>query len=269
MGIIYGNGGFVRGRKSLIWTFDNLLSKTLWLDIDDPSTINLNGSTISQLTEKANGVSLTESAASNQPLYVPNAFNSKAVARFSGNQRLTSPTTSDYNSIGFASVFGIFKRNTTTIEQILNISPVGFVTARILASIRDGTGNYAVGGRRLDNDSFQQIEGGSNADYIIYGATINYQTRQLRLYVNGLLVASSDTFQMAGVTQNNDTNIVLGNNQTLSNGFNGDVGEIVSTTQTVLTLDDVDRIHGRLAHKWLMTNVLPTNHPYKINPPLI
>lgn len=253
-----------------LWTFDNLPNKALWLDVDDPSTVNLNGSTISQITGKANGISLTESSASNQPLYVPNAFNGKAIARFSGNQRLTSPTVSDYSSIGYVSVFAVVKQNiVANVGIICGITPVGSPSTRISASTRSSSGNFGIGGRRLDSDGFQVIEGGSTTNYIIYGATINYQSRVISLYQNGNLIASNASFQTAGVTSSTLANILIGNNDALNSGFNGDIGEILTTTQTALNTDDIDRINGRLAHNWQMTNVLPSNHPYKNNPPLL
>ena len=51
---------------------------SLWLDAADASTITLNGSTVSQWSDKSgNGRHLAQSSAALQPAYVTTAINSK------------------------------------------------------------------------------------------------------------------------------------------------------------------------------------------------
>lgn len=50
-------------------------------------------------------------------------------------------------------------------------------------------------------------------------------------------------------------------------GANFELAE-VAFWDNPLSSNDIDRVFGRLAHKWGLDNLLPTNHPYKNNAPI-
>jgi hypothetical protein len=68
------------------WTPAQLGSDlALWLDADDASTVTLNGSTVSQWSDRSgNGRNITQSAAANQPAYVTGQLNAKPIIRTDG-----------------------------------------------------------------------------------------------------------------------------------------------------------------------------------------
>lgn len=50
--------------------------------------------------------------------------------------------------------------------------------------------------------------------------------------------------------------------------LNGDIGEII-VTNTALSTTDRQTLEGYLAYKWGLTASLPSNHPYKTDPPRV
>ncbi len=82
-------------RKPLLPTFGNgqrnilpneISNNVLWLDAKDASTISLNGSTVSQWSDKSGGGNnVTQGTASNQPTYQATGLNGKPTLVFDGN----------------------------------------------------------------------------------------------------------------------------------------------------------------------------------------
>jgi hypothetical protein len=68
--------------SSIAWQPNNLSGLSFWFDAADSSKIILNGSTVSQWTDKSgNNRNATQSTASRQPTFVANAFNGKPTLR--------------------------------------------------------------------------------------------------------------------------------------------------------------------------------------------
>jgi hypothetical protein len=79
------------------------------------------------------------------------------------------------------------------------------------------------------------------------------------------------TFTGAGWLHNRGTRsfsqpLVLGCDGNTWGAFEGTVCEYIVMNKT-LVAGDGDKIVGYLAHKWNLTNLLPTSHPYKSTPP--
>ena len=67
------------------------ITPTVWLDAADATTITLNGSTVSQWTDKStNGYVFSQGTAANQPTLISSGLNSKNTISWGGNDKLDS-----------------------------------------------------------------------------------------------------------------------------------------------------------------------------------
>ena len=67
-----------------LWTPAEIATR-LWLDAEDSATITLNGSTVSAWGDKSgNGVSVTQTTASQQPTYAASSLNGLHTVNFDG-----------------------------------------------------------------------------------------------------------------------------------------------------------------------------------------
>jgi hypothetical protein len=85
----YGNNSLLISTEkaiSIAWSPEQLdQSLALWLDASDFDTITLNGSTVSSWRDKLNNdLSMTQNTQTQQPLYVENQLNNKAIIRTDG-----------------------------------------------------------------------------------------------------------------------------------------------------------------------------------------
>lgn len=84
-----------------------------WYDFSDTSTLTLNGSTISQIADKAGGRNLSQAVAATQPTRTTSALNGRTAATFSGTQWLQAATAADWKFLHYGSdksmVFAVIK----------------------------------------------------------------------------------------------------------------------------------------------------------------
>jgi hypothetical protein len=84
------------------WTPASLGSSlALWLDAQDAASITLNGSTVSQWSDKSGNLRhLSQGVAANQPTYLPVGFSGKPSLRTDGNDSLQIGATSLGRNVG-------------------------------------------------------------------------------------------------------------------------------------------------------------------------
>lgn len=89
-----------------------------WIDFTDSSTVTLNGSTISQVTDKSgNGETFVQASSGSQPTLVENVINGLSVASFDGvDDYMTSQSTLSMSDF---TVYAVWKSNTTTDSMLL------------------------------------------------------------------------------------------------------------------------------------------------------
>lgn len=137
---------------SSLWTPAELgADLALWLDADDASTITLNGSNVSQWSDKSgNSLHLVQSSAAAQPIYLPTGLGASAVVHFDTNTKsLLASTASDWNFLHESGGSAIFLVN--QFQPLGTTAPRYLLTTRgsttgILHAVRDlGTGAYPAG----------------------------------------------------------------------------------------------------------------------------
>ena len=130
--------------------------------------------------------------------------------------------------------------------------------------------------------------------------TFSYQKNKIRIRVNGRLIDSDyekdieigDTNETNGITET-PGELILGDNHkkhyhnpnvddarfpasVLETGFHGEIaafigydhvidGQVSNPTEN----GDIEKIEGYYAHKFNLTNILPSDHPFKVEPPVI
>lgn len=236
------------------WTPNQLGSALgLWFDASDTGTITLNGSNVSGWNDKSgNNRHVSQAIASYQPTYQTNNLNGLAGISSAGSTiRLESASNISWNfDIGsFASVCSFEATNNYEALFMLDgrQSPAQFFFFRRNVSTAFGepyrttpisSGATVYAGRYNRNVA---VNGSTNGTY----------------YSSALLSTFTTSSTISKLT-------VLGP----SNPFVGAINELI-VLNSYISDSDREKLEGYLAHKWGLTNNLPSNHPYKNNTPTI
>ena len=260
------------GGRSL-WT-PAQLDLTLWLDAADASTIALNGTTVSQWSDKSGrGNHMTNATASAQPLYSATGFNGRPALDFDASD----------DFLGNSSPSG------------LN-SNLDYFYACVF-QMREGSGNWrmTMGGRGAFNSSgggggMPCLQAMSSSSQIGVHNTDQQDTR-IKVDVNNLYAPRIATVGRTGgsngfngevtvtATRPSQASYLTTGTQTWSSGvnavfqvggrqqaatvwFNGLICECVAMQRNATTLGR-QQLEGYLAHKWDLTAGLPVDHPYR------
>jgi hypothetical protein len=274
-------GHFLRAAagSATLWTPASLgADLALWLDAEDTASITLNGSNVSQWSDKSgNNRHATQGTAADQPLYSATGFNGKpTVENVSGDFMAFGVTTLGRNVSGITGA--IVGEHPALASFAVNCTEIFISVVEVPTTTRfslspnfysgGATANrYSIGGRRLDSDSFATVSSSTDSlanlgnPWIRIGQRV-YSDGVANHWTNGTQDLTAAAIQTAGNTS--DTNSVAG---TLFAGSgptpNGTkLSEIVLTHSTLSTTDR-QRLEGYLAHKWGLAANLPNDHPYK------
>lgn len=237
-----------------LWT-PSEISTALWLDADSPSSITLNGATVSQWNDKSgNNRHATQPTAANQPTYLATGLNGKPVLSFNG-----------------------------TADGL--VLPTGVGLPRDMVSVTSGYGFLYSSNNTTDRLAFQQTAGtnlfwntapGSPTGLTIPGRNntgtfIEQFTAQgltWEVFLNGASAASGST---TGAWTNNNSLTQIGLKwaaATTVPTWQGIIAEII-WTNSVMSVSDRQKTEGYLAWKWGLQANLPVSHPYYSAPPLV
>jgi hypothetical protein len=264
------------------WTPAQLSGLALWLDADDSSTVTLNGSAVSQWDDKSgNARNFTQSTAANQPTYLTTGFNGKSTLQTDGNDSLVLGVNGLGRNVSglTCAIVGLHPAAATFIanatELFISNGSVA-TTTRFLTTPNPSisTGNrYAIGGRRLDADSFATVSSSTDSpanrgNPWVRIAQRAYSDGVANHWTNGTQDLTNEVIQTAGNTSNSDSLAasIFAGVGSIPNG--SQLSEIVLTHST-MTNDDRQKLEGYLAWKWGLVADLPANHPYKFSPPTV
>jgi len=218
---------------------------TMWLDGADSSKVLLNGSTVSQWTDKsAAGNNATQPTAGNQPSY------SASGIVFAGNQWLITPI--DVNPTA-ESFFIVFK-TTNNLAEIFSGTNVNgrevLVVSGVMYLSKYGTNPVGL-----------TPNGGSVSTNTVTLFDYQYTTSLVTLNLNGLQTGSG----APPVTYSGTGTSYIGSSTYAPNNMYGTIYEIIYYNVS-LTSNQRQSIEGYLAWKWGIT--LTNTHPYYTTPPL-
>jgi hypothetical protein len=247
--------------KPILWTPYYLQNNLqLWLDVQDLSTVFLNGSNVVQLTDKSSyGRNAFNNTASQQPIYEINGISSFPSLKYQiAGQRLnllqSIPISDDMMTIS------VFQRSLSSINSIdigsnnINSTPFG---------IWWGTTNFINGGLGGTAIVDQTIFGNSTStgNFIAVTKRFPFSTNQMEMWINGSQFGPGKA-KIPLDRQLQTIGYRPGANQT----HNGLIGEIIVVVGNANIINQ-QKVEGYLAHKWNIHSNLPTNHPYKNEPP--
>ncbi len=240
------------------WTPADLTGVAMWLDAADASKVVLNGSTVSQWTDKTtNGRDLVQATAENQPTFVSNGFNGLPTLRFDGtNDHFGSrsmPRTGDLNVISVL-------RPQNKSGDYHNVFDSG--ASGPMLWVR-GSPNVANTWELNTGTGLVSTNTWAGVAQVVGVRVRTATTPYLGIWVNGTSDGSGNgntgTFA-------NPTNFSFFN-RSGAQAFLGDVSEMVWIDGT-LTDADRERLEGHLAWKWGLQASLPSGHPHLSAAPL-
>lgn len=229
----------------------------LWLDAEDATTITLNGSTVSQWSDKSGrGNNATQSTAANQPTYSATGYGGKPSLTFDGiNDSLVLPTT------------GVMGINTAAGFYISIAASTSSVAIQFLHS----AATTELFEAHLSNQrSIRGIHGGSPYSDSIKATTYErlvsgllYTGASLTSFLDGL---PGNTVAKGVITT--DSVLYIGRRGTNDYLLNGNIAEIIALNAAP-SIAERQLLEGYLAWKWLLESSLPADHPYKNSPPVV
>ncbi|MCU0273185.1 MAG: fibronectin type III domain-containing protein, partial [Acidimicrobiales bacterium] len=243
---------------STAWTPADLTGVALWLDAADASTTVLNGSTVSQWSDKSgNDRHAVQPTASAQPTRIASGQNGRPVLRFDGNRGLLVSAA----SMTLAQPFERFIAATFQTKASSSV---------VFDSNNTSSWNYLYNGESGDAGSW--VVG---AGVRVIGATADFLPHQFWARMAGASGLSS----VDGASPTGPVNVgthslqgaTIGHIRSMFNvnyGFVGDIHEVLLVSGTLADADR-RRVEGYLAHRWGTTSSLPAGHPYKTAPPRV
>ena len=227
--------------EQALWT-PAQLSAALWLDAADPSTITLNGSTVSQWRDKSgNGNHANQAVAANQPEIGVFTQNGLSLITVRNRAKFMSVTNSPNMLMGFG-VVNI--RNTTSLSDILVIGSTSSNTHEFF--IRNGAPQISFDGLGSTKGKYN-IDGGAFS-----GFAEDHTASSLGCHIWGGVFESSNSLN----------NIISRSGGVPVSSIGADVGEILWFSSE-LSNTDRQKLEGYLAWKWGTVANLPSNHPYR------
>jgi hypothetical protein len=245
----------ITGSQKVNWD-PSLITTALWLDAADANTINESGGVVSQWNDKSgNGRNVTQTTEANRPSVSIAALNAKNTITFDGsNDSLAGPsmTFGDYSlflvctpSSGTNDYiwqsYGLNPMQIAIISKFSGISYelfAGGTTPNRVTLSSSGSGFNIITHSRSSSSLTAKFNGGSEV-----GPLINFTTGNL-----------TSTFRLGSALSGTVDNAACS------------MAEVIMTSAAASN-DARQKVEGYLAHKWGLTANLPSDHPYKVNPP--
>ena len=249
----------------MLWTPSNMTTtKTIYLDSD---SFVLTSGAVSQWSDKSgNNNHFTAGAASTRPAL--SALNGNEIAVFDGiDDYLNNTNKTIFRNMGKGWLFMVSKRIAGA-----NILTHNCATTNS-GNLRFGRG-ATMGTARLDSGSIINPTGTTgtvNNEWGLAMCIADWSGGNLALYLDGGSTPFTNTFS-AGLTSNTDSanGTTLGRfTPTNATVTQCEVACLIMGNTNIPTADEINKLMGWAAHKYGLTGKLPSDHPYKANPPVV
>lgn len=226
----------------------------LWYDVSDESSVIVESGAVASLVDKSLNEPNTpavQPVISQRPLYLGGSLNGLSVMQFQGNAH-TMPIT----NMNDGTVFGPNCTYIILLSKSLssaNITPLFGNFSSQYAFLHYGSNQYYVGNRLYTVPFTPNV-------YYICVVTVS-AAMVCTVHVNGI---SYGTQTIAGTNEIITTRI--GSTSFNTAGVTWNCAEFMVRNSTI-TENQRNEYEGYLAHKWGISSVLPSNHPYKNEPP--
>ena len=261
------------------WT-PALISTALWLDANDSATVVASGGVVSQWNDKSsNGRNAT---AFNGPTYSSTGLSTgKPSIATNGINQYFQSSVSTFNSSSSAQVFCVFQTPIAAQADTASERLVSFGNLSVNGGLQIGSTASALSGEKIlfvaGQGASTTLAGSSSYNRSANSAQIlssAFASNGISLRADGSAVSvdlgsPNGNFSPENTGFTSNSNILFGASFVASVLFTNTAmkfSEII-LLNSASSLDVTQRIEGYLAHKWGLTANLPSNHPYKVNPP--
>ena len=243
----------------------------LWLDAADPATIQIEEGRVARWKDKSpKGFDAVQTNAAARPTFLPQAFGKMPMLHFEqGGQWMATdcvPARGQDPRTILVVVAHLKECERALLAHVVHYgSPVDEmaygITYRGWKSVNWGN-HYWHGSM---NSGIPTDSGGG---YIVVAS---YADRADNFAVNGGPTYRADAAWPMGALDTAGASdrvhgLAIGGGLNGGAGTWGDIGEVLAFNR-VLTLGELRKLEGHLAHKWGMTDVLPAGHPFKTQRP--
>lgn len=244
------------------WTPEHHPHLTQW--IDSSYSDNITGDPITSITDRHRGYHNTVNINGSLSIGSINSINAIETdgSAYIGQTLGGKPRTTSGNHI-FAGVSFIDGVGSAS-DELWNLNNIWKITAGNSSQFNGAIQFYNKGNKTLN------LIGGPYSGPIIHVTLFHYSqsstslTKDFYVFING-------GGNVAAGTNQYDTPINVGNytNLSIHNGLDGKMGEFLifasadRADYSLFYLLYVQKIEGYLAHKWGLTSLLPSTHPYK------
>ena len=207
------------------------------------------------------------------PTRVSNGLNNKNVWDFNGSESLISTNSGPYSSGGNHWAIGVYQFHTTTSTKD------SFWSA-------DGNRTYAISSSNSSNNWYGEIDyDGSNSivsgkarntftqginqsTWAIVAVIANKTDNEFYGRLNGSIKTHVDVYNNSMNTNCTDLRMMRNRSGVKLDGRMAEYFHFASYVGgDTNNYSEVWKAEGYLAHKWGLTSLLPSNHPYKNSPP--
>lgn len=238
-------------------------SLALWLDAEDSASVILNGSTVSQWSDKSgNGRNAIQGTAANQPTYLLSAINGKPALSFATSNMLFNTSMPIDDPFSF---FAVASSTGTTAGQYYCMMRINY-TDPVNLTAHGFIGSYAGDFSTFFGNGITWNDVNPNTPLT------SVATTKLLSVVNA---GATATPFVNGVAQNTKVGTMaaaigyfLGTNAALAQAWTGQMAEIVIISSAV-SESNRQILEGYLAWKWGLVSNLPSTHPFKLLPPTV
>ncbi len=256
-------------KKGVAWSPAISISSGSWLDASDDSNYLMNGSKeITSITDKSGSTTFTIDGS---PVIETNNLNNLNTLLFDGNESLISANNVTWSNNGNHWAVGVFQWIT------VDGSKDSFFSA-------DGTRTYAVSSANVSSWDGEIDYDGSNSistglaknnftvsipaeTWVIISIVFNKSGNQIFGRLNGIRRTDIDPYS---VSMDAITDLRLMRQRT-NKKLNGRMAEFFHVADIPgnggTDISDVEKAEGYLAHKWGLTSILDSGHPYKTSAP--
>jgi hypothetical protein len=271
MGAVYieafGNPLADRAWNPLLYFKTDLVD---WYDATHLSSFKITGGNVEQWTSEIGPKAVEQSNASNRPAYSATARNGLPGVTFDGTSDVLVGTDISNVPLGQEAVsYGLQLYGAADVAQFrYMISDTNTVPNQRMI----GAGGSGLPTRLQSTGNMSATSSGlANTDRSVHASIPAGATPTVSMAVDG----KTPNTAAVGIPAYTPTKKVIGGNGASSDGvgsfFKGTLQEAI-TVKRELTSDEINKLHGYLAHKWKGSRgaiALPAGHPYEFSPPTL
>jgi len=243
-----------------------------WFDASDTSSYTTSGSNLITVNDKSGNFNMSVDGT---PTRVSNALNNLNVWDFSGSESLISSNSGPYASNGNHWAIGVFQYHTTDSTKDSFWSADGNRTYAISSGNSNSTwygeidydgNNSIVNGKPIN--TFTQII--NQSTWVIVAVIANKTDNEFYGRINGNIRTNIDVYSNSMDTNCTDLRMMRNRSGVKLDGRMAEYFHFASYVGgDTNNYSEVWKAEGYLAHKWGLTSLLPSSHPYKNSPPTV